>query len=542
MGDLLLRQKPPVIWQSTEMLYRKPWYGGYREPYRISNHVSPASFHQPLNIDWRSNSVYSFPGPLLSPASIYQSNKGRDYCYLAPFYRNAMPPPPNPKEKFFMLEPPLSRKSSHLTKQGDLSKCRCRSKSMDDVTVEVAYSSEDENANKIRNLSKLNAKNAVRKISKKKVSKFALDSQGDSSSSSSSKPIKPIKIKPVSKPVSVDNSSDSNGSRPRFVAVTTLEDVQAVRCAEFHPGGQLYAVGSNSKTLRICAYPKLNDLREDHQTYQPMVLFKRTKHHKGSIYCLAWSPMGDLMATGSNDKTVKLMRFNSDTSNLEGEEIELSMHDGTVRDLCFLEDTSNKSSLLISGGAGDCKIYVTDCSTGTPFQALSGHTGHILSLYTWGGAMFVSGSHDKTVRFWDLRTRGCVNLVTPVTVPGTRQGSPVASLCVDPSGRLLVSGHEDSSCVLYDIRGGRNVQTFKPHSADVRSIRFSPSAYYLLTGGYDNKLVLTDLQGDLTLPLPSVVVAQHQDKVISGRWHPTEFSFLSASADKTATLWALPPV
>lgn len=143
---------------------------------------------------------------------------------------------------------------------------------------------------------------------------------------------------------------------------------------------------------------------------------------------------------------------------------------------------------------------------------------------------------------------------------------------MDPSGRLLVSGHEDSSCVLFDIRGGRTVQCFKPHAADIRSIRFSPSAYYLLTGGYDNKLVLTDLQGltptfitkrlnviikfrivieliyeinflgDLTMPLPSVVVAQHQDKVISGRWHPTEFSFLSTSADKTATLWALPPV
>ncbi|XP_056642118.1 WD repeat-containing protein 47 isoform X2 [Diorhabda sublineata] len=338
----------------------------------------------------------------------------------------------------------------------------------------------------------------------------------------------------------LDNSIDNQ--RPKFVAVTTLEDVQAVRCAEFHPGGQLYAVGSNSKTLRICAHPKLSDLREDHETYQPTVLFKRTKHHKGSIYCLAWSPVGDLMATGSNDKTVKLMRFNSETSNLEGDEIELTMHDGTIRDLCFLEDQSNKSSLLISGGAGDCKIYVTDCATGTPFQALSGHTGHILSLYTWGGAMFVSGSHDKTVRFWDLRTRGCVNVVTPITVPGSRQGSPVSTLCVDPSGRLLVSGHEDSSCVLYDIRGGRNVQCFKPHSADVRSIRFSPSAYYLLSAGYDNKLVLTDLQGDLTLPLPSVVVAQHQDKVISGRWHPAEFSFLSTSADKTSTLWALPPV
>ena len=49
--------------------------------------------------------------------------------------------------------------------------------------------------------------------------------------------------------------------RPRFVPVASLEDVQAIRCAEFHPFGKLYAIGSNSKTLRICSYPKLVDLR-----------------------------------------------------------------------------------------------------------------------------------------------------------------------------------------------------------------------------------------------------------------------------------------
>ena len=58
----------------------------------------------------------------------------------------------------------------------------------------------------------------------------------------------------------LDSSNGSSG-RPRFVAVTALEDVQAVRCAEFHPQGKLYAVGSNSKTLRVCAYPKLHDVR-----------------------------------------------------------------------------------------------------------------------------------------------------------------------------------------------------------------------------------------------------------------------------------------
>lgn len=40
-----------------------------------------------------------------------------------------------------------------------------------------------------------------------------------------------------------------------FIAINTLSDVQAIRCAEFHPDGKIYAVGSNSKTLRICLYP-----------------------------------------------------------------------------------------------------------------------------------------------------------------------------------------------------------------------------------------------------------------------------------------------
>jgi hypothetical protein len=58
------------------------------------------------------------------------------------------------------------------------------------------------------------------------------------------------------------SSAAQNGSaKSHFLAVTTLEDAQAVRCAEFHPNGQIYAVGSNSKTLRVCGYPKLLDLR-----------------------------------------------------------------------------------------------------------------------------------------------------------------------------------------------------------------------------------------------------------------------------------------
>lgn len=152
------------------------------------------------------------------------------------------------------------------------------------------------------------------------------------------------------------------------------------------------------------------------------------------------------------------------TSDL-GPDLEFSMHDGTIRDLAFMEGPESGGSILISAGAGDCNIYTTDCQRGQGLHALSGHTGtlatacplqiwkkvsncvtvpqgsnddinracddsrvkvwhvgflrlhrllwtgHILTLYTWGGWMIASGSQDKTVRFWDLRVPSCVRVV-----------------------------------------------------------------------------------------------------------------------------------
>lgn len=326
--------------------------------------------------------------------------------------------------------------------------------------------------------------------------------------------------------------------KPRFIEVTSLEDPQIIRTVAFHPEGNVYAVGANSKTLRLCRFPQLNDLREDHETRPADILVQRMKHHKGSIYCLAWNEQGDLLASGSNDKSIKLNRFNKDSLCITGSDTELNFHDGTVRDVVFMKDHNLSSPLLISGGAGNCNIHVTDCTTQQNFRVYSGHEGPVFSLHSWGGCMFVSGSQDGSARIWDLRTSVPISIINnPSCI-----GSAFASVCVDPSGRLLVSGHDNATCMLWDIRGHKVVQVFRPHQDEIRTVRFSNNAYYLLTASYDQKIVLTDLHGDLTNRLPSVVVAEHKDKVIQCKWHPTQLSFVSTSADRTAICWGLPMI
>lgn len=88
-----------------------------------------------------------------------------------------------------------------------------------------------------------------------------------------------------------------------------------IRSVDVHPSGKYFAVGSNSKTIRVCAYPDLKYISTDSLPKPAKVLYKKGRHHLGSIYCMGWSPSGKILATGSNDKSIKLVRLDMDRPN-----------------------------------------------------------------------------------------------------------------------------------------------------------------------------------------------------------------------------------
>lgn len=79
----------------------------------------------------------------------------------------------------------------------------------------------------------------------------------------------------------------------------------------------------------------------------------------------------------------------------------------------------------------------------------------------------------------------------------------------------------------------RCVNDVKAHEKEARSVSFSYDGKYLATGGFDFMVNVLDMNNELNL----VKTLEHDNKVISVKWHNHQPLLLSTSADKTARVW-----
>lgn len=79
------------------------------------------------------------------------------------------------------------------------------------------------------------------------------------------------------------------------------------------------------------------------------VIFEQQNHHNGSLYCVDWSRTSRLIASGSNDKTIKLLVCPDFDQNEHNELLEMSLegHQAIVRTVCF---NPTNDLCLLSGG------------------------------------------------------------------------------------------------------------------------------------------------------------------------------------------------
>lgn len=164
MGDI--RVLDPRMDPRFDLKQSRPWPPMYRSHPATRG---PSFCYRPMPLDamaqWMTPHMpdYNYVPARISAAN---PNKGRDYYYLAPLYRNAMPPPQamSPLQvppvavspRMMMMEPARSRtKSSGGLCRNSQPPCTCsvgRTRSLEDVRSEVSEWEDyhDENGNHLQ--------------------------------------------------------------------------------------------------------------------------------------------------------------------------------------------------------------------------------------------------------------------------------------------------------------------------------------------------------------------------------------------------------
>ncbi len=213
------------------------------------------------------------------------------------------------------------------------------------------------------------------------------------------------------------------------------------------------------------------------------------------VHSVAFSPDGTMVAAGAGHDsggggTVRLwdVATGENIANLEGDM-------SYVWSVTFSPDGT---TLAIGSEQG---IILWDISTKN-FDTLTGYTRRVNSVkYSPDGtilALGTGGDYETAASF--LGGRIYVWEVPSWSTIATLEGHFAGALSVafSPDGMILASGALDHTVRLWDVATGINIATFEAHTEVVRSVAFSPDGTILASGAGDGKVMLWDMSDYVT--------------------------------------------
>lgn len=131
--------------------------------------------------------------------------------------------------------------------------------------------------------------------------------------------------------------------------------------------------------------------------------------HTAEVFCCAWHPYDEILASGSGDSTVRLWDLTSRATatalpNCQVLECTTYTQDASSedRDVTTLEWSSNGHLLATGCMDGVARLWSRD---GLLQHSLSAHSESIFSLrFDDFGERILTGSYDKCVALWDVKT------------------------------------------------------------------------------------------------------------------------------------------
>ncbi|HEX4966201.1 MAG TPA: pentapeptide repeat-containing protein [Thermoanaerobaculia bacterium] len=277
----------------------------------------------------------------------------------------------------------------------------------------------------------------------------------------------------------------------------------AIRSVAWNPEGTVLATASDDRTIKLwdASSGRLLNTLVGHENY---------------VLTVAWSPDGQHLASGSYDKSVRLWEASSGRllNTLEG-------HENYVFSVAWSPDGQRLAS-----GSRDQTVRLWDTLSGRLLKTLAGHENYVLSV-AWSpdGQRLASGSRDQTVRLWDASSGWRLNTLT-----GHKDW--IQSVVWSPDGQHLASGSRDRTVRLWNALSGRHVNTLAGQEHPISTVAWSPDGQRLASGSDDRRVRLWDAStGRLLNTLAS------DSSVITVAWSPDGQGLASGSDGRSVRLW-----
>ncbi|KDN48388.1 hypothetical protein RSAG8_02980, partial [Rhizoctonia solani AG-8 WAC10335] len=250
------------------------------------------------------------------------------------------------------------------------------------------------------------------------------------------------------------------------------------------------------------------------------------KAHDKDINALDVAPNGKLVATGSQDKTVKVFEVGSShdlvpTGTLKG-------HKRGVWSVRF-----SPVERVIATGSGDKTVKLWSLDDWACLKTFEGHTNSILRLsFLTRGTQIVSAGSDGLVKLWTIRNEECVATLDA-------HEDKVWALALSADERTIVSGAADSRVVVW--RDSTQEEQLEKEEQRAKGVELEQNfTNYLALNDYRNAILLAltmDQPGRLYNLFKSVL-ATRPTKSITSRTQDTE-SPITGSAEVDQVLATL---
>jgi WD40 repeat protein len=229
---------------------------------------------------------------------------------------------------------------------------------------------------------------------------------------------------------------------------------------------------------------------------QSRKLVKSFSAHKKNIVGLKFNRYDDILASASEDSTVKFWgtrNWRLKSSSNYGDQLTCLNYSDHME---FLAGGHQRQSDTTKGmiSAPPYSRMFFYASDGELTDSLNHVGGSVYSIATAKENLFATGGGDNTARLWDREKKKEVYRFP-------RHGNSVWAVAISTDDSLMASADIDGMIYVYDLKDKARLHSLTGHSGGVFFLAFSPDGKWLASAGNDYTIRLWDLESEQSIVL-----------------------------------------